>query len=207
MWKTRHRMFAPRRKVAFIFCALAPLRAHPYFCQNQNMSTELDFINKTLSHLNPPAGSSILEVGCGTGQNSQALASAGFDVTGIDTDAEKISTALDSEQDKLHFFTHDIRLPFFINYFDYAFNLFSNFGFYKTDREHNNAIRTIANSLKPQGILVLDYHNQDTKLRLGDFNDMFAYNGLQMEEVFGDYTLDAFDIKKSPRLIMIAKKK
>jgi SAM-dependent methyltransferase len=178
------------------------------------MSEELSFIRQALSHLKPPAGSSMLEVGCGEGQNARALASEGFDVTGIDANPENISVALESEQEKLRFFTHDIRLPFFINYFDYAFNLFGNFGFFRTGREHGNAIRTIAQSLKPQGTLVIDYlniHNseddQHAKLSLGDFNDMFAFHHLQMQEVFGDYSLNAFDMKRSPRLIMIAKKK
>jgi hypothetical protein len=35
---------------------------------------------------------------------------------------------------------------------------------------------------------------------------MFAYQGLQIQEVFGDYEFNSYDIKKSPRLIMISKK-
>lgn len=178
------------------------------------MNAEPAFIKQVLAHLRPPAGSSLLEVGCGEGDNCRALAGEGYDVTGIDASAEKIAVALESEQEKLHFFTHDIRLPFFINYFDYAFNFSSDFGFYRTEREHSNAIRTIANSLKHEGILLLDYLNvhtaaddQHAKLTVGDFNDLFAFNYMQVQEVFGDYSLNSFDIKKSPRLIMIAKKK
>jgi SAM-dependent methyltransferase len=52
-----------------------------------------------------------------------------------------------------------MRLPFRVNYFDYAFNFFTSFGYFKTRREHDNAIRTIANGLKPNGILVIDYLN------------------------------------------------
>jgi SAM-dependent methyltransferase len=178
------------------------------------MTAGQSFIKKALSHMKPPAGSSILEVGCGEGHNARAIAAEGFEVTGIDDSAEKIATALQTEQPKLHFFKHDIRLPFFINYFDYAFNLFSNFGFYRTEREHYNAIRTIANALKQQGSLLLDYMNVNTtedsdhaSFTLGDFNDMFAFHYLQMQEVYGDYDLNAYDIKRSPRLIMIARKK
>jgi 2-polyprenyl-3-methyl-5-hydroxy-6-metoxy-1,4-benzoquinol methylase len=178
------------------------------------MAAEQQFIHRVLDHLKPPAGSSILEVGCGQGENCRAMAAEGFEVTGIDASAEDISVALESEQEKLHFFTHDIRLPFFINYFDYAFILFSNFGFYHTQREHNNAIRTIANSLKPGGVLLIDYgnlhHSVDdvhAPLALEDFNDMFAFHGLQMKEVLGDHSLNPYEMKKSPRLIMIAQKK
>jgi len=35
---------------------------------------------------------------------------------------------------------------------------------------------------------------------------MFAFHHLQIQEVFGDYSLGSYDVKKSPRLIMIAKK-
>ena len=52
-----------------------------------------------------------------------------------------------------------MRLPFRINYYDYAFNFFTSFGYFNTQREHDNAIRTIAQSLKKKGCLVMDYLN------------------------------------------------
>jgi cyclopropane fatty-acyl-phospholipid synthase-like methyltransferase len=172
---------------------------------------QISFLKRALAHLKPAAGSSILEVGCGEGAFSKIMAAEGFDVTGIDASAEKISMALQSANEHLHFFTHDIRLPFHINYFDFAFNLFANFGFYRTEREHSNGIRSIANAVKHQGVLMIDYinHAEDghMPLSLGDFNDMFAYHNLQTQDVFGDHELNAYDVKKSPRLIMIAKKK
>ncbi len=56
------------------------------------------------------------------------LASLGYDTTGIDLSEESIEEALKMENDKLHFYQHDMRLPFWINYFDYAFNFFTSFG-------------------------------------------------------------------------------
>ncbi len=44
------------------------------------------------------------------------------------------------------------------------------------------------------------------KFTLGDFTDMFAHQGLQIQEVYGNYKFADYDIYKSPRLIMIAKK-
>jgi hypothetical protein len=52
----------------------------------------------------------------------------------------------------------------------------------------------------------LEFTERVAKFKLGDFNDMFAFHHLQIQEVFGDYALNKFDIKNSPRLIMIAKK-
>ena len=101
----------------------------------------------------------MLDVACGKGRHSMQLAANGFDVTGIDLSKESIAYALQNESEHLYFYEHDMRLPFWINYFDIAFNFFTSFGYFNTQREHDNAIRTIATSLKPGGLLVMDFLN------------------------------------------------
>ncbi|MEO8820235.1 MAG: class I SAM-dependent methyltransferase, partial [Ginsengibacter sp.] len=118
-----------------------------------------EFIDKLIDYLQPNPGSMMLDVGCGKGRYSIQLASKGFDVTGIDISQHSITKALNNETDHLHFFLHDMRLPFWINYFDYAFNFFTSFGYFNTRREHNNSIRTISQSLHPGGTFVIDYLN------------------------------------------------
>lgn len=215
------------------------------------------FINRMIEHLKPMPGAEMLDVACGKGRHSIQLAGKGFTVTGIDLSEDSIREAKESESESLSFFVHDMRLPFRINYFDYAFNFFTSFGYFKTRREHDNAIRTIAQSIKPNGIFVMDYLNvhyaedhlvhksekqiddvnyyitkwfdethfykkiivedenlqepleyteKVAKFTLGDFTEMFAYQGLQIQEVFGNYLFNDYDVKKSPRLIMIARK-
>jgi 2-polyprenyl-3-methyl-5-hydroxy-6-metoxy-1,4-benzoquinol methylase len=44
------------------------------------------------------------------------------------------------------------------------------------------------------------------KFSLGDFNDMLAFQNMQVVEVFGDYNLAPYDVRKTPRMIIIAKK-
>ena len=215
------------------------------------------FIDKLITYLNPAPGATMLDVACGKGRHSIRLAEKGFDVTGIDLSADSIEEALLSASDTLQFFQHDMRLPFWINYFDYAFNFFTSFGYFNTRREHDNAIRTIAQSVKLNGTFVMDYINvhfaednlvhqfekeidginffitkwfdethfykkivvedetleapltyteKVAKFSLGDFTEMFAYQNLQIQEVFGSYNFDNYDVRRSPRLIMIAKK-
>ena len=36
---------------------------------------------------------------------------------------------------------------------------------------------------------------------------MLAFQGMQVQEVFGDYQFHKYDVKKTPRLILIAKKR
>ena len=134
----------------------------PYYHQlyfKRNKIEAVKFINKLLDHLQPLSASLMLDVACGRGRHSIQLASKGFDVTGIDLSIDNIAEAKESENDHLHFFVHDMRLPFWINYFDYAFNFFTSFGYFNTRREHDNAIRTVTQSLKTNGIFIIDYLN------------------------------------------------
>jgi SAM-dependent methyltransferase len=232
----------------------------PYYHQlyfNRDDKEAASFIDLLIAHLRPVPGSAMLDVACGKGRHSLLLAEKGFEVTGIDLSDDSITEALRHETDTLHFFLHDMRLPCWINYFDYAFNFFTSFGYFRTRREHDDAIRTIAQAVKPGGTFVLDYLNvhyaedhlvhqmekqvdqvnflitkwydethfykkiiiEDEAMRepmvytekvakfsLGDFTEMFAYQGLQIIEVFGDYNFSRYDVRKSPRLLMIAKK-
>lgn len=218
------------------------------------------FINQLIQHLKIPSGSRILDMACGRGRHSKYLANAGFEVTGIDLSASSIDYALKEIQqgkDNPEFFVHDMRLPFRGNYFDITLNLFTSFGYFRTKREHDDVIRTVANGLKPGGMFIIDYmnvhyaeshliHNEIktydntiyeihrwddethfykkitisdssltnplvytevvAKFSLGDFNDMLSYQGMQVKEVFGDYNLGGYDVKSTPRLILIASK-
>lgn len=215
------------------------------------------FISRLLNHLKPAAGSRVVDVACGRGRHSKFLASQGFDVTGIDISTDSIAAAKVFEGENLQFFVHDMRLLFWINYFGYAFNFFTSFGYFATRREHDDAMRTIAGSLKRGGTLVIDYlnvhyvedrlvHTEErmigqtlyailrwhdanyfykkitvtdpgldepmvhiervAKFTLGDFTDMLAFHKMQVAEVFGDYNLNGYDVRKTPRMIIEAKK-
>jgi 2-polyprenyl-3-methyl-5-hydroxy-6-metoxy-1,4-benzoquinol methylase len=226
-----------------------------YFKRDEQEAAK--FIDTLIDHLKPPPGALVLDVACGKGRHAIHLAEKGFDVTGIDLSEDSIKEALLHEAENLHFYVHDMRLPFWINYYQYAFNFFTSFGYFGTRREHDNSIRTIAQSLKENGCFVMDYLNvhyaedhlvhqfdieiegvnyfitkwfdethfykkitvedealqeplifseKVAKFSLGDFTEMFAYQGLQIQEIFGDYNFGNYDVKKSPRLIMIARK-
>ena len=211
------------------------------------------FVQSLLQKLQPASGSKILHCGCGDGRYTKLLANTDLDITGADFNEEAIKEAIKLEQDNLHFVEHDMRLLFWINYFDYALSLFNTFGFYRTTREHNNYIRSIAQSLHAGGTLVIDYMNlsyeeshinekeefsidgrlvtiaknltdehifkditvqedvdsktfveKTTKLSLGNFTEMLSSNGMQVEEVFGDYNFADYNTNYSLRLIIKA---
>lgn len=234
----------------------------PYYhllYQHRDESEANRFIAQLIQFLNPQKGSLMLDIACGKGRHSIALAEMGFEVTGIDLSDASITEAKKYESDYLHFYQHDMRCPFRINYFQYAFNFFTSFGYFETKREHDNALRTMCESLQSKGVLVIDYLNihhseaapahtytqqiagvcfhinkwqnsthfykqiqvieegqtdlkdlyteRVAKFSLADFNKMLSSQQMQVEEVFGDYQLGQYDLKKSPRLILLARKK
>ena len=236
----------------------SPFYHRLYFEHDEREAEE--FIHKLVNFLQPKPGARMVDIACGRGRHSCMLAKLGFDVTGFDLSFESIDYAKDSigESDNLSFYQHDVRYPFWVNYFDHAFNFFTSFGYFATRREHDDAIRTIATSLKPGGIFVIDYlnthyvedhlvHNElknvagtsyqirrwddetrfykkiiihdaslvvpeehterVAKFSLGDFTDMLSFQNMQVLEVFGDHNLSPYDIRKTPRLIIVAKKK
>ncbi|HTI08725.1 MAG TPA: methyltransferase domain-containing protein [Puia sp.] len=128
-----------------------------YFDRDEKEATA--FIGRLLSALHPPTHSRMLDLACGRGRHALILAEKGFDVTGIDLSARSIAYARQFEKDNLHFYQHDMRQTYCVNVFDYVFNFFTSFGYFRTEREHHNVIRTVSLSLKDGGYFVLDYLN------------------------------------------------
>ncbi|MCB0700558.1 MAG: methyltransferase domain-containing protein, partial [Chitinophagaceae bacterium] len=117
------------------------------------------FIDALLKHLQPEQGSRMLDIACGEGRFAKKLAERDYNVTGIDLSHASIQNAKQHETDNLHFYVHDMRLPFYFNYFDYAFNFFTSFGYFGKERDHMMAAASFGKSLKKGGILVVDYFN------------------------------------------------
>ena len=232
----------------------------PFYHQlyvNHDEKEAAQFVDALVNELQPSQHSSMIDVGCGMGRHSRRLAEYGFNVTGIDLSFHSIKKAKQFESDSLHFIQHDMRDFFGRNQFDYVFNFFTSFGYFKTQLENYQVIRNMSRALKSDGTLVIDYMNvafaadhliadeiknidgvayqlqrwmdadfiykkisiessapekpfeyteQVARLTLVEFSEMFARFGLEIEKVFGDYKLNDFDSKNSPRLIMIAKK-
>ena len=118
-----------------------------------------NLVDRLIGRLQPAAGATVLDLGCGTGRHSMHLASKGFRVVGLDLSAESIKEAKKIERPNLWFRRQDMRFPFGYNAFDYVLNLFTSFGYFEDAEDHLAVVHNIARSLKPGGRLVLDYLN------------------------------------------------
>lgn len=225
---------------------------------NRDEKEAARFIDELLVMLQPAPYAQMLDLGCGNGRHSKYLAAKGYYVTGLDLAASSIRDAKRKETISLKFYRHDMRMPFGETHFDYVFNFFTSFGYFKTDKEDHKVISNIAISLKPGGILVMDYINstfaekklvaaetkeidgisyhitrwsddthlfkkividerqngnpfeyteQVKKFSAAGLEQLIARHGLQLQQLYGDYSLNEYEAETSPRIILIAKKK
>jgi len=140
----------------------------PYYkilYQDRDALEAREFVENLLAYLQPLPKSSMLDIACGEGRFAVQLAEHGYDVTGIDLSAISIEKAKAHEAGNLHFYVQDMRLPFYINYFNYAFNFFTSFGYFAHDRDHLLAAKSFAAALRKDGLLIIDYLNRDYVLQ------------------------------------------
>lgn len=117
-------------------------------------------VNELLSHLPIKPQGRVLDLCCGSGRHSRALAALGYDVVGVDL--SDVFLALAEEQNtysNLHYYQYDMREIPFEREFDIVFNLFTSFGYFATDAENELVIANMAKALKPGGEVVIDYLN------------------------------------------------
>ncbi|MBS1615685.1 MAG: class I SAM-dependent methyltransferase [Bacteroidetes bacterium] len=152
----------------------------PYYSilyQHRDELEAEEFVANLIRYFNPQPGSRMFDIACGEGRFAIELADQGFDVTGIDLSHRSILKAKESEQENLHFYVHDMRMPLYVNYFDYAFNFFTSFGYFAYMRDHQLAAKSFAKGLKKGGTLVLDYLNSERAMRRMKAEDSITREG------------------------------
>jgi trans-aconitate methyltransferase len=102
--------------------------------------------------LAPQAGERILDIGCGTGQLTAAIASAGAKVVGIDSSPDMIAQAR-ANFPELHFEQADVRAIAYREEFD---AVFSNAVLHWV-KEADDAAAAMSRALKPGGRLVVEF--------------------------------------------------
>lgn len=109
-----------------------------------------------LALLAPKAGERILDVGCGTGQLTKAIAESGASVVGIDKSPEMIESA-QSNYPGIQFRVADAADFSFAEPFD---SVFSNAALHWVTRAES-AVECIATALKPGGRFVAEFGGKD----------------------------------------------
>lgn len=139
------------------------LRIYGHSLQQDRTDLETQFVIHALD-LQPHHR--VLDLCCGQGRHSIALAKTGLSVTGVDLSKEMLAIARSSADEagaavSLH--QADMRhLPDDLeNQFDAVINMFSSFGYLESENDDQKVLQQIAKSLKPGGKLLMDLLNRE----------------------------------------------
>jgi len=104
---------------------------------------------------------SLLDLCCGPGRHANLLASRGYQVLGIDNNAEQIARATAQAHVGASFHTHDIRdLDTLSGEFDGIVNLWASFGYFD-DTTNARIVQNIARRMRPGGRAIIDVYNRE----------------------------------------------
>jgi SAM-dependent methyltransferase len=104
------------------------------------------------------AGRRVLDLACGPGRHAAILARGGARVVGLDLSRALLHAA--RRRGVAPLVRGDMRrLPFRPSAVDVVVNLFTSFGYFAADPEHDAVLGEIARVLRPGGWFVLDYLN------------------------------------------------
>ncbi|MGZ0042651.1 class I SAM-dependent methyltransferase [Paenibacillus ottowii] len=117
-------------------------------------------VQKMISWLKLPQGSSVLDLCCGMGRHSLALADAGYNVTGVDLSNVLLREARAADTEgRVSWYQGDMRAVPLEERFDAVVNLFTSFGYFEKDEEQLKVLKEIYRLLKPGGRFIIDYLN------------------------------------------------
>ncbi len=111
----------------------------------------------------------ILDLACGDGRHTHTLFGMNYPhIMGLDLSGDLLAAARHrskSNQQTIPFVNADMRfIPFLPRSFDLILSLFTSFGYFSSDAENADMIKSISALLKPEGNFYLDYLNP-TKVR------------------------------------------
>lgn len=151
------------------------------------------FVKKIVTALETTPNERLLDLACGKGRHAIAFAKYGLDVTGVDLSKESIAFANGFEHERLHFYVHDMRHVFRTNYYDYVCNLFTSFGYFKSDNDNKSVAGSIFLALKPGGKFLIDFVNRNHAVNNIEQNrsDKILKEGVEFE-VKRSYTENKF---------------
>jgi SAM-dependent methyltransferase len=140
-------------------------------------------------------GTTVLDLCCGPGRHSVAMAKRGLRVTGVDRSDFFLAKARDralAEGVTVEWVQSDMRDFERPDSFELALSMFTSFGYFDAKEEDQRVLASICRSLKPDGTLLIDVMGKErlAKILLATTSQTLPDGSLliQRHEIFDDWT-------------------
>ena len=167
--------------------------------KSRNKNEASDFIKTIISTLSLKPNNSVLDLGCGNGRHSISLSNHFQLVHGIDISSENISLANENKNENLKFFISDMRNFDTNTKYEYIFNLFTSFGYFKKNEDNIKVLKSCYYHLKKNGLLFIDFLNSEQiKRTINGLKETKDIGGIRFnihKEIIDDYIVKKIDIK------------
>lgn len=118
-----------------------------------------DFVGALKNKFQWGAGEVVLDLCCGNGRHALGIEKMGVETWGVDLSVDNIGMAQASSMfpDRWHVQdVRDLKLPL---KFNSILNLFTSFGYFESDIEHQQMLENVRDHLQPGGMFLMDFFN------------------------------------------------
>lgn len=167
---------------------------YPYMFPKQRFTLAEAEVEQILD-LVKPKGKSVLDLCCGPGRCSLALARHGFTVTGVDRTRFLLTKARAKARYaklKIEWVEQDMRDFVRPETFDFVLSMFTSFGYFDDKEQDMQVLRNVFSSLKPGAVFLIDVMGKErlAKIFLPTSSSEYADGTtmVQRREIFDDWT-------------------
>ena len=183
-----------RRKKEWFDDDLFWQEVYPFVFPEQRFADAPEQVERALA-LTKPGGKAALDLGCGPGRCSIALAQGGFSVTGVDRTKfllDKARGKARAAKTKVEWIQMDMRDFSRKDAFDLVLSMMTSFGYFEDKDEDLLVLQNVFTSLRPGGVCLLEVMGKEclakvfqptTSVSLPDGTKL-----IQRHEIFDDWT-------------------
>lgn len=152
----------------------------------------VSFVLRTINQYSLPLNSSLLDLGCGTGNIAIPLSKVGLKVTAVDLSEEMLFVAKEkseANEASIQFFQQDMRDLEGLGQFDVVVSLCDSLNYLHDELELQKTFQNVYQHLKNQGLFIFDVHSV-YKVDEVFAGSTFAYNGEDISYIWECFSGD-----------------